>query len=238
MYHFASLSEVQTVSSGNYQHETPLRGVGAGLTKVCRQIRAEYLPIQRHEAVVAFRWDNIEYTQDWFDTFYPAGPESSGSPCVVRLLWGKALDTSQDASGHYSATDLAMIDDLEELLRVRAHWTSIRFEVALEDSYRTPDESDPNLSGLAERDCHTLGLLLQYDNPTWLTAIRKSIFDSIIIEHTGSRYAPPVVYLEVGRNGIYSRHYSMQDVEDNIERALRANCGMQVIGWDSSIGMP
>ena len=220
-----------------YQPDPSLSGIGAGLTKVCRQIRAEYLPIQRREAVVAFHWDNIEYMQEWFDEFYPGGPDSSGGPRVVRLLWGKPQDTSQNVSRHDPATGLAMIDDMEELLRIRAHWTSVRFEVALEDSYHTSDESDPNLSGLAERDCHKLCLLLHYDNPTWLTALRKNVFDSIIIDYN-SRHAPPAVYLEVGRHGIYSRHYSMQEIEDNIERALRANCGMRVIGWDSSIGMP
>ena len=157
MYHFASLSEEQPIS----YYGTSIQGIDAGLTKVCRQIRAEYLPIQRREAVVAFRWDRIEYMESWFKTFYRGGPKASGGPRVVRLLWGKAQDTSHNRYAHASATDLAMIGDMEELLKIRAHWTSIRFEVALENSYRTSDESDPSLRVLAERDCHKLGLLLQ-----------------------------------------------------------------------------
>jgi len=232
VYHFASLSEEQPIS----YYGTSIQGIDAGLTKVCRQIRAEYLPIQRREAVVAFRWDRIEYMESWFNTFYPGGPSSSGGPRVVRLLWGKAQDPSHNRYAHASATDLAIIDEMEELLKIRAHWTSVRFEVALENSYRTSDESDPSIGFSAERDCHKLCLLLQYDDPTWLLAIRENIFDGMVIEHT-ARYAPPVIAVEVGPRQRYSPYYTTQRILP-LEKALEAYCGMRVEVWDSSIGGP
>ena len=195
-----------------YEPDTSLQSIDVGLTKVCRQIRAEYLPIQRREAVVAFRWDKIDFMQDWFNTFYPAGPNMSGGPRVVRLLLGKEEEvTWMRPLGHVcvsqNSTCLAMIEDLDELLMFRAHWTSTRFEAALEAAYHPCDESDLELRGLAEEFCHKLCLLLQYDDPTWLTAIRENIFDGIKIEHYDV-YAPPVIAVELDHRKIYAiLHY-------------------------------
>ena len=214
-----------------YQHDIFLHGTDSGLTKVCRQIRAEYLPIQRREAVVAFRWDRIKFMQAWFDTFHPTGPDSSGGPRVVRLLWGNKKEVPprrQRCFGciFHSATCLDMIGDLHELLRIRAHWTSIHFEVTLTDSYRKSGEPDPSLMVQAERDCQNLSLLLQYDNPTWLTAIREDVFDRIIIYHD-SRHAPSKIFLNVGE---FERDASIQGI-CGMKADLEAFCGMQIKLW-------
>ncbi|KAH6870156.1 hypothetical protein BKA58DRAFT_292410, partial [Alternaria rosae] len=56
VYHFSSVSHEQT----HPKHDPSFPGTHAGLTRVCRQIRAEFLPLQRREAEVTFRWDRIE----------------------------------------------------------------------------------------------------------------------------------------------------------------------------------
>lgn len=133
----------------------------------------------------------------YFDTFYPVGPDSSGGPRVVRLLWGEDEETSALRYRAHGVTCLAMMDDVVPLLNIRACWTSVCFEVALEGTYRAFDASDLRHRGLAERYCHILGFVIQHDNPTWLTAIRESVFDSIQIHHI-PRYTPLVIQLELG----------------------------------------
>jgi len=106
------------------------------------------------------------------------------------------------------------------------HWTSIHFEVALTDSYRTSNGFYSSSRVRAERDCHKLSLLLQYDNPTWFTAIREEVFDSIIIHHD-ARCAPFKIYLKVGE---FEPDASIQGIRD-IKVALEVFCGMQIRFW-------
>lgn len=133
----------------------------------------------------------------YFDTFYPVVPHSSGGPRVVRLLWGEDEENSALRYRAHGFTCLAVNDDLVPLLKIRACWTSVRFEVALEGSYRALDKSDFKHKVLAEKCCHILGLVIQHDNPAWLTAIREGVFDSIQIHHI-PRYTPLVIQLELG----------------------------------------
>ena len=67
IYDFVVLSD-----KGTHPKRVPLSRDGnyAALTRVCRQIRTEYLPIQRAAADVAFDWYDLRMADTYLSTFY------------------------------------------------------------------------------------------------------------------------------------------------------------------------
>lgn len=139
----------------------------AALTQVCRQIRGEYLKIQRSQSTVAVDWHEHNY---YLRTFYPQhGDAKHGPRAIVVLL---VLECYQNQN--------RLAVDLLPLITLQSRFPDTKV------SFLHSGLVDGTRIRYTTVECQHLTDLVDHSNKTWLTAIRTSIFERInVLKYNG-----------------------------------------------------
>jgi len=151
-------------------------GTYAALSRVCKEIRAEYRPIQRREAHIEVNWDDLPRFQD---VFMGSPEDRANPPCTLRVAMGSVDD------------DTPSVDILPLLLLQYFHPTFDCIFLKQGDGHGLQREESPSWEqeelqdrpecGEWKDEWTCLNDLLSHDNAHWRSDVQTGRFASIVV---------------------------------------------------------
>jgi hypothetical protein len=174
-------------------------GTYAGLTRVCRQIRAEFRPIQRRETrLQVLSRDAVAYVS----TFHATAADSISLPCQLQIgisSFGNRLDNTTF--------------DLLPILKLKVMHQSFdcKFVLSHPGNQENAIFNDVRSHGLTEDDVQRLNTFISNTNTDWMRDIFNGMFSRMRV--TGSRQVR--IYIEFGFGRAPSGYFENSGVKSS-----------------------
>lgn len=171
VYDFASTTgEPIRISKKKPSNKSELQAPFAALTQVCRQIRQEYIKIQRRNASLEIVWEDMPA---YFDTYH--GDSGHADIAPLHLCFRIPVIPEFGTCGDRTYIDIYPL----VLLRARnqdMHYTFI-----------TAGDGNPEVNDQAEMRAHDLRVLCQERATKWLDLVRTGRVDHIDVDKETAR---------------------------------------------------